>query len=230
MRESAASHCSRASWRAIRCFSHCAHAVTSPSAFDKKKTTKRSASTNTPRRTRRAISPPSSARAGDSPAKQRAIKPIRRRIGDYKFKRNKNDNGRGKRIVPFHRPLRATGFALTVAEVIKLGATHVAAADHLDVRDHGAVGLEYALHTLAVRYLAHGNRGVEAAVALNKDHTNESQQTFTGAFLHLHLHLDGVAGREGRKLVLHLFRFELLNNVAHDAVCLFFTSDAADDM
>src|SRR3569833_809637 len=114
MRESAASHCSRASWRAIRCFSHCAHAVTSPSAFDKKKTTKRSASTNTPRRTRRAISPPSSARAGDSPAKQRAIKPIRRRIGDNKFKRNKNDNGRGKRIVPFHRPLRATGFVWLV--------------------------------------------------------------------------------------------------------------------
>src|SRR6478609_7043563 len=68
-------------------------------------------------------------------------------------------------LVPLRSDLLfdARGLAGQIAEVVQLGATHAAAALHFDFADGRAVGLEHALHALAVRDLAHGERGIEAA-------------------------------------------------------------------
>src|SRR4051794_3061688 len=63
-------------------------------------------------------------------------------------------------------PRRLAGAA---TQVIELGAAHVAAALHLDRRDHRRIGLERALHAFAAGDLAHREAGVEAAVALADD-------------------------------------------------------------
>src|SRR5262249_18473742 len=90
----------------------------------------------------------------------------------------------------------AGGLARQIAQVVQLGAAHVAAALHLDVLDRGTVQLEHAFHALAVTDLAHGDRGVEAAVAARDDHAFIGLGTLAVAFLHLHVHHDGVAGAE----------------------------------
>src|ERR1700734_3267209 len=46
-----------------------------------------------------------------------------------------------------------------IAQVIKLGTTHRAAALDAHLADRRTEGLEYALHALAVRDLAYGERG-----------------------------------------------------------------------
>src|ERR1700722_18720992 len=50
----------------------------------------------------------------------------------------------------------ASGFARQFAQVVQLGATHIAAALHTDFADRGAESLENTLDTFAVRDLAHG--------------------------------------------------------------------------
>src|SRR5947207_2216631 len=62
--------------------------------------------------------------------------------------------------------LDARLLAREAAQVIELGAVHLALALHLDGGDGGRVGLERALHALAARDLADDEGGVEAAVAL----------------------------------------------------------------
>src|SRR3984957_20768766 len=60
----------------------------------------------------------------------------------------------------------AGGLARQFAQVVQLGAAHVAAALHADFADRGAESLEHAFHTLAVGNLAHGEGRIEAAVLL----------------------------------------------------------------
>src|SRR5262249_30860929 len=55
-------------------------------------------------------------------------------------------------------------------EIIELGAPDIAAALHLYARDERRVGLEGALHPFARRDLAHGEAGIESAVALGDHH------------------------------------------------------------
>src|SRR4051812_33835588 len=63
----------------------------------------------------------------------------------------------------------AGSLAGQIAQVVELGATHVAATLDRDRADRRAVGLEHALHAFAVRNLADGERRVEAAVAARDD-------------------------------------------------------------
>src|SRR5690606_21010407 len=107
------------------------------------------------------------------------------------------------------------GLARQVAQVIELGAAHVAATLHLDPRDRRAVGLEHALHTLAMADLAHGERGVEAAIADRDHHTLVGLHALAVAFDHLHLHDYGVPRTECRDLAGHAALFNLLNDVGH---------------
>src|SRR3569623_3773030 len=79
-----------------------------------------------------------------------------------------NGNGRGTRAMPFRRPLLlpdiaraglqlffdAGRLALTIAQIIKLGAAHITAAHYFDIGHHRAVGLEHTLDTFAVRAIA----------------------------------------------------------------------------
>src|SRR5215472_2158478 len=96
--------------------------------------------------------------------------------------------------------LDARRLACEVAQVIKLGAAHAAAALHHDVADRGAVGLESALDALAVRDLAHRERGVEPAVAARDHDAFVRLHALAVALDHLHLHDHGIAGLEVRYL------------------------------
>src|SRR5690606_34343421 len=62
------------------------------------------------------------------------------------------------------------------AQVVQLGTAHVSTTLHLDVGDGRAVGLEHALHALAVRVAAHGERRMQAAVALGDHYALEGLQ------------------------------------------------------
>src|SRR5487761_446541 len=105
--------------------------------------------------------------------------------------------------------------ARQVAQVIELGAADVAAALDGDVADRGAVGLEHALHALAVRYLADREGGVEAAVAACDHHALKGLDALAVAFDDLHLHDHGVARLEIRHLAGHALFLELLDDLAH---------------
>src|SRR5574337_1032164 len=93
--------------------------------------------------------------------------------------------------------LDAGRLAAAAAQVVQLGAAHVAAALDLDAGDQRAVGLERALHTLATGDLAHGERAVQAAVALGDHHAFIGLQALAVALDHVDADDHGVAGREG---------------------------------
>src|SRR5581483_268332 len=107
------------------------------------------------------------------------------------------------------------GFAGQLTQVIQLGAAHVAFALHFDLGDARAVERKYALDSFAVRYLAHRERGVEAAIAPRDDHALESLETLALAFLHADVYRHGIARAELRNLLGHLTRFDFLQNLAH---------------
>src|SRR5580700_4528773 len=111
--------------------------------------------------------------------------------------------------------LDARGLAGQVAQVIELRAAHAAAPLDGDVADGRAVGLEHALHTLAVRDLAHGEGGVQPAIAPGDHHTLVGLHALAVAFDHLHLHHHGVAGPELRHLARHALLVDFLDYLAH---------------
>jgi hypothetical protein len=104
-----------------------------------------------------------------------------------------------------HGALRQASFSLmradlpSAAQVVQLGAAHVAAALDFDRGDQRAVGLERALHAFAARDLADDEAGVEATVALGDDHAFVGLDALAGAFDDVDADDDGVAGRERRE-------------------------------
>jgi hypothetical protein len=105
-----------------------------------------------------------------------------------------------------------------------LPGTDVATALHFDRVDGGAVGLEHALDAVAVRDLAHGERGVEAGVLLADDHAFVGLDAFAIAFLDLDVDDHGIAGAEVGQLALDLFGFEVLQQgvergLVHGTAC-----------
>src|SRR6202158_2825492 len=109
--------------------------------------------------------------------------------------------------------LDARGFAGEIAQVVQLRASHTAAALDRDLGDARSVDREGALHTLAVRYLAHRKRRVEAAIAARDDHAFIGLNALAIAFDPLDLHHDRIAGLERRYLAGHALGFECLDNV-----------------
>src|SRR5690606_29756479 len=100
--------------------------------------------------------------------------------------------------------LDARLLALEATQVVQLAGADATAALDLDRLDRRAVGLEHALDAVAVRDLAHGERGVEAGVLLADDHAFIGLDALAVALLHLHVHDDGVAGTEFGELALDL--------------------------
>src|SRR5690606_10408972 len=100
--------------------------------------------------------------------------------------------------------------AFQATQVVQLARAHCTAALDLHRVDGRAVGLEHALDAVAVRDLAHGERGVEAGVLLADDHAFVGLDALAVAFLDLDVDDDGVARAEGRQLALDLFGFEIL--------------------
>ena len=88
--------------------------------------------------------------------------------------------------------------ARALAQVVELGAPHVAAALDLDRGDQRAVGLERALDAFAARDLANDEARVEAAVALGDDDAFERLDALARAFDDVDADDDGVARRERR--------------------------------
>jgi hypothetical protein len=90
----------------------------------------------------------------------------------------------------------ARRLAGAIAQVVELGATHVAATLDLDAGDQRRVGLEGTLDALARGNLAHDEVRVEAAIALGDDHAFEGLDALAVAFDHIHVDDHGIAGSE----------------------------------
>src|SRR5690606_34333522 len=90
--------------------------------------------------------------------------------------------------------LDARLLAFQAAQVVQLAGADGATALDLDRVDGRAVRLEHALDAVAVRNLAHGERGVEAGVLLADDHALVGLDALAVAFLDLDVDDDGVAG------------------------------------
>src|SRR6476619_7402963 len=93
--------------------------------------------------------------------------------------------------------LDARGLAGEMTQVVELGATDTAATDHVDVGQHGAVEGENALHADAVRDLADGERGADAAAPTGDDHSLERLDALLFPFLDAHVHAHGITRAEG---------------------------------
>src|SRR5436190_14105614 len=107
-------------------------------------------------------------------------------------------------------PSRLAG---ALAQVVELGAAHVALPLHLDRGDERREALESALHALARRDLAHDEGRVEAAVALGDHHALEGLHALPLALDHVDVDEHGVAGLEVRDLALQALDFFLLDRL-----------------
>src|ERR1041385_7228098 len=96
------------------------------------------------------------------------------------------------------------------AQVIELGAAHLAAAHDLDRVDHRRIEREHALDALAVGNLAHREALVDAAAGARDAQTLISLQTRALALDDLHVHDEGVAGRKVRNFLAGSELFDLL--------------------
>src|ERR1700719_3204426 len=167
--------------------------------------------------------PTSRAKIASSTIRCRALRrPSRPRHRPEKNERGVMSYSLSLRQARFPPPARASdlfldprGLAGQIAQVVELGAAHVAAALDGDLADGRAVGLEHALDALAVRDLAHRERGVESAVAARDHDPLVRLHTLTVAFHHLDLHHHGVAGLEVRDLAGHALLLDFLDYLAH---------------
>src|SRR5580765_5703240 len=107
----------------------------------------------------------------------------------------------------------ARRLAGAAAQVVQLGAAHVALSLHLDRGDERRIGLEGALDALARGDLAHDERGVEAAVALGDHHALEGLHALPLALDHVHVDDDRVARGKIRDLALQPLDFFLLDRL-----------------
>src|ERR1700722_12790301 len=108
--------------------------------------------------------------------------------------------------------------AAQIAQVIQLGAAHLAAAHHLDRVDHRRHHGEYAFDAFAVGDLAHRKTLVETATGAADADAFIGLHARAIAFDHLDVDDHGVAGSEFRDLFaggqfFELLFFELLNEV-----------------
>src|SRR5688500_14286878 len=104
------------------------------------------------------------------------------------------------------------------AQVIELGAAHVALALHLDRGDEPRIGLESALHAFAGGNLAHDEGGIEPAAFLGDHHAFESLHALALAFDHIDAHHHRVARGKIRDVPgepLDFFLLECLDQI-HD--------------
>src|SRR5664279_5255927 len=109
----------------------------------------------------------------------------------------------------------APGLAQLLAQEVELGAADLAVAQHFQLVDGGAIQGEDTLHAHAARHFADGEGGAHAAALDADDDALEELDALLLAFLHLDVHLDGVAGLDARKVRTKQARFELVDDVAH---------------
>src|SRR4029077_20586656 len=105
--------------------------------------------------------------------------------------------------------------AREIPQVVERGAAHTAAPLDHDVADRRALGLQHTLHTLAVRDLAHGERGIQSAVAAGYHDSLVGLHALAVTLDHLHLHDHGIAGLEVRNLTGHAPLVQILDYLVH---------------
>ncbi|CDO37734.1 hypothetical protein SPHV1_390003 [Novosphingobium sp. KN65.2] len=104
----------------------------------------------------------------------------------------------------------------TTAQVVQLGTTHDAAANHGDRIDVRRVQRENAFHAFTEADLADGEVRTHATVRTRDAHAFEVLDAGTGTFDDLHADADGVARTELRDILAGLGNFlglDLLNQV-----------------
>src|SRR6516225_5701327 len=112
----------------------------------------------------------------------------------------------------------ARRLAAPPAQIIELGAPHLAAPDDFDGIDHGRIEREYALDPLAVGDFAYREILVEPGTGPPDAHALIGLDPGTLTLDHLVVDQNGVARRELRNILAggklgHLLLFELLNEV-----------------
>src|SRR5262249_12937489 len=112
----------------------------------------------------------------------------------------------------------AGSFAATPAQVIELGAAHLAAAQDLDRVDHGRIERKDALHALAVRNLAHREVFVEPGARAADADALVGLDAGALALDHLDVDEEGIAGLEVRNFLAggklgNLLFLELLDQI-----------------
>src|SRR6185437_4838911 len=152
---------------------------------------------------------------------------LRLLLGRGAFARFRGRRRRDRRRRRFRRRVaRALGDARRLAgqaaQVIELGAPHLAAAHHLDRRDARRVEREDALDALAVRDLAQGEIRVDPGVLAPDAHALEGLDALALALDDLDADAHGVAGAElGDRAALDHFRdllvLERLQNIHLDS-------------
>src|SRR5690606_39624317 len=111
--------------------------------------------------------------------------------------------------------LDTRGLSAALAQVVELRASHVTAALDLDLGDRRAVRLKHPLDALAVRDLAHGERRVQAAIALRDHDALVGLQPLAIALGDSHLHDDGITRSEVRNIGFQLLALDLVNHIRH---------------
>src|SRR5438477_5251017 len=109
----------------------------------------------------------------------------------------------------------ARGLAGQIAQVVELGAPYRTAPLHADFADRGTVGLEHALHALAVRDLAHRERRIQTAILLGDHHTFVGLNALAITLHDLDLHDHGIAGIEIREFALRALAVQFLDDLVH---------------
>src|SRR5690606_20280778 len=112
--------------------------------------------------------------------------------------------------------LDARGLAGPVAQVVELGAAHVATSLDDDRGDQGRIQLERTLHAFARGDLAHGERGVQPAVASRDDDALVGLDALAGALDDVDVDDDRVARPEVRDVLAQpgdFLLFEQLDDV-----------------
>ena len=101
-------------------------------------------------------------------------------------------------VTPDGRSAAAADYivAAKTAQVVQLRATHVTATLDLDLLDDRAVQREGTLDADAEAHLAHGEGLLHAARVAGDDDACEHLDARARAFGDVHVHLDGVTGRE----------------------------------
>ena len=104
----------------------------------------------------------------------------------------------------------------TLTQVVQFSFTYSTTTFNSNAVNYRRVSLEDTLNAFAVGNFTNSECRVQTAVTNSDNHALECLQTFFGTFNNPYFHFHGVTWTEGRYVLLHLFLFKLLNNVAHN--------------
>ena len=109
--------------------------------------------------------------------------------------------------------------ALTIAQIVQLGAANLTVTDQLNMVHTGRIDRESTFNTNAIGHTANRKCFTDAAIALGDNSAFESLQTFTVAFNNLHPYTYGITDVDLGQIAANLFCFDGADNFVH-GLCL----------